>query len=61
VNEVNDFLEGFTGMARESRSVEDTDSVLEQLQMAVNEHERILQRQGELIKKLRDELKDVRR
>lgn len=37
------------------------DSVLEELQRAVSEHAKILQRQEALIRRLRDELKDVRR
>lgn len=37
------------------------DDVLKELQAAVAEHERILQRQEELIVRLRNELKDVRR
>lgn len=39
---------------------EDADNVLEELQRAVEEHERILARQAELIKRLRAELKDVK-
>ncbi len=42
-------------------SSQDADNVLEQLQKAVEDHERILQRQAELIERLRRELKDVRR
>lgn len=38
-----------------------TDDVLKELQRAVQEHERILHRQEELIRKLRDELKGVQR
>lgn len=37
------------------------DSVLEELQKAVREHERILQQQELLIRRLREELKGVRR
>lgn len=37
------------------------DDVLRELQAAVAEHEKILQRQEELIRRLRTELKDVRR
>lgn len=40
---------------------EDPDGVLEQLQKAVEDHERILARQAELIARLRSEMKDVRR
>ncbi len=47
--------------ARGEVSDADADDVLEQLQKAVQEHERILARQGELIARLRSELKDVRR
>lgn len=36
------------------------DGVLEQLQRAVDEHSRILRQQEFLIRKLREELKDVR-
>lgn len=42
------------------RGADDADLVLEELQRAVEEHERILARQGELIRRLRAELKDVR-
>lgn len=39
----------------------DASNVLRELQEAVAEHEKILQRQEELIRRLRDELKDVNR
>lgn len=39
----------------------DANNVLRELQEAVAEHEKILQRQEQLIRRLRDELKDVRR
>jgi uncharacterized coiled-coil protein SlyX len=42
-------------------TLEDADSVLKELQRAVAEHARILGRQEELIKRLRDELKGVDR
>lgn len=38
---------------------DDSERVLEELQHAVEEHERILARQAELIRRLRQELKDV--
>jgi uncharacterized coiled-coil protein SlyX len=38
---------------------DDTETVLEELQRAVEEHEKILARQAELIKLLRHELKGV--
>jgi len=49
-------------MAATERRVEtDTEDVLAELQRAVQEHDRILQRQEELIRRLRDELKGVER
>lgn len=38
----------------------ETDDLLEQLQRAADEHKRILERQSDLIRRLREELKDVR-
>lgn len=38
---------------------DETETVLEELQRAVREHEKILARQAELIAQLRRELKDV--
>lgn len=46
-------------MTAQSRG--DTDDLLEELQKAADEHRRILERQSELIRRLREELKDVRR
>jgi uncharacterized coiled-coil protein SlyX len=40
---------------------EETDDLLEELQRAADEQQRILARQSELIRRLRAELKDVRR
>lgn len=39
----------------------ETDELLEELQRAADEHRRILDRQAELIQRLRNELKGVRR
>ena len=38
----------------------ETDDLLEELQKAAEEHRKILDRQAELIARLREELKDVR-
>lgn len=38
----------------------DTIDLLEELQKAAEEHRKILERQSELIRRLREELKDVR-
>lgn len=38
----------------------DTGGLLEELQKAAEEHRRILERQSDLIRRLREELKDVR-
>lgn len=38
---------------------DDTDALLEQLQRAADEHKRILDRQADLIRRLRQELKGV--
>lgn len=46
-------------MSQEQR--QESEDVLEELQHAVEEHERILARQADLIKRLREELKDVRK
>jgi uncharacterized coiled-coil protein SlyX len=43
------------------RQRQESEDVLEQLQHAVEEHERILARQALLIKLLREELKDVKK
>ena len=42
-----------------ARERDDSESVLEELQHAVEEHEKILARQAELIARLRRELKGV--
>jgi dsDNA-specific endonuclease/ATPase MutS2 len=42
-------------------SAQDTVDLLEELQRAASEHRKILERQSELIRRLRNELKDVRR
>lgn len=44
-----------------SASANETENLLEELQRAAEEHRKILQRQSELIRRLRSELKDVRR
>ena len=51
-------LEGLMGAADRSPETED---LLEELQRAAMEHQRILDRQAELIRRLREELKDVSR
>lgn len=43
-----------------SRYKGDTTDLLEELQRVADEHRKILERQSELISRLRDELKDVR-
>lgn len=43
------------------RATNETVDLLEELQKAADEHKKILERQSELISRLRDELKDVRR
>ena len=40
---------------------EETVDLLDELQRAIHAHHEILRRQGDLIRRLRDELKDVRR
>lgn len=61
-HELHSLLKETTQMAAQGHvSSQDADNVLEQLQKAVEDHERILQRQAELIERLRRELKDVRR
>jgi len=40
---------------------DDTDDLLEQLQKAAEDHQRILERQAELIRRLRAELKEMKR
>lgn len=47
-------------MAAKGAAPDDADNVLEELQKAVEQHERILARQAELIKRLRAELKGVK-
>lgn len=54
-------LREIPSMVTNTDDAQGADTVLEELQRAVQEHERILQRQGALIKRLREELKDVRR
>lgn len=45
----------------EARLIEDADSLLEELQAAAEAHRKILERQSELIRLLREELKEVKR
>lgn len=40
---------------------DETDTLLEELQQAADAHKRILERQSDLIRRLREELKDVKR
>lgn len=42
-------------------AIEETVDLLEELQRAAEEHRKILERQSELIRRLRSELKEVRR
>ncbi len=42
-------------------STHETVDLLEELQKAADEHKRILERQSDLIRRLREELKEVRR
>lgn len=50
-------LEGLSQLPR----TDETDGLLEELQRAAEEHQKILNRQAELIRKLREGLKDVKR
>lgn len=56
--ELHGLLEGLANMPGATK---ETGDLLEQLQRAVKEHHQILERQGDLIRRLREELKDVRR
>ena len=60
-NELHQLLKETTEMAAQGDVPQEAETVLEQLQKAVEEHELILQRQGALIERLRRELKGVRR
>lgn len=61
-NELHKLVKETSQMAAQGHVSEaEADAVLEQLQKAVEDHERILARQAELIERLRNELKDVRR
>ncbi len=61
-SELHKLLKETTEMAAQGQvSESEADTVLEQLQKAVEDHERILRRQAELIERLRHEMKDVRR
>lgn len=56
--DLNHFLREIPGMSAKSKG--DTLDLLEELQKAADEHQKILERQSELIRRLREELKDVR-
>lgn len=58
--DLGDLVKGAAEMAADGDE-ENADAVLEDLQEAIREHERILKRQGELIRRLRSELKGVGR
>lgn len=49
------------GLAKMPGVTDETVDLLEELQRAVREHHRILERQSDLIRRLREDLKDVRR
>lgn len=57
--DLHSFLREIPRMNTKER--DDSENVLEELQHAVEEHERILARQAELIARLRRELKGVQR
>lgn len=56
-DELNAVLKGIPTLA----ATTETDDLLEQLQRAADEHKRILERQSDLIRRLRAELRDVKR
>lgn len=58
-SDLNRVLKETSEMAANGEDMKGADPVLEELQKAVAEHGRILQRQEELIKRLREELKGV--
>lgn len=58
-DDLQDLIKEVPGMDASSRG--DTVDLLEELQKAADEQARILARQSELIRRLRAELKDVRR
>lgn len=57
-DDLHSLLEGIPGMIRDGKG--ETADLLEELQKAAEDHRRILERQSELIRRLREELKDVR-
>jgi hypothetical protein len=59
-NALHHILKELPNMAAKGAAPDDADNVLEELQKAVEQHERILARQAELIKRLRAELKGVK-
>jgi hypothetical protein len=60
-NELNSLLKETVGVASVGEHGYDTaDSVLEKLQEAVKEHEKILHQQEFLIRQLRDQLREVK-
>lgn len=60
--ELNSLLRETTDMAAQGKVGQNAaDGVLEQLQQAVKEHEKILHQQEMLIRQLREQLKDVDR
>lgn len=56
--DLHSLMRDISGMSDAQR--DESESVLEELQRAVEEHKRILARQAELLARLRRELKDVR-
>lgn len=56
-NQIHDLLEGLPTLPKTN----ETDDLLEELQKAADEHQRILERQSDLIRRLREELKEVKR
>ena len=60
--ELNSLLKETTDVAAKGKLGSDTaDTVLEQLQDALNEHTKILHQQEMLIRKLREQLREVER
>lgn len=56
-----DDLGDLLGKLPSMKKSRETDTLLEELQRAADEHQKILVRQSELIRRLREELKEVER
>jgi uncharacterized coiled-coil protein SlyX len=57
-DDLHSLLREIPGMIQNSKG--ETADLLEELQKAAEEHRKILERQSDLIRRLREELKDVR-